>query len=192
MKYKVLLMTLAFLLVFGAGVYAASEINLVVNGEKVTDVEAKVIDGSTYVPLRAVSTLLGAEVGWDSDTKTASVTLEVEKEEEKIEKEPTLSIDELGAEVSKNNNVEFVNFSANAETSVLTYYYNDSFDGDTMWEDFDTLLQLGVQTNAKLIEIVDVDDVIFSVETKYLIQYNNGELTEEDMFKHFEFESPTE
>jgi hypothetical protein len=47
----------------------------VVNGTAVTNVEAKVIDGSTYVPLRAVSTMLGAEVGWDSKTKTASVNL---------------------------------------------------------------------------------------------------------------------
>jgi hypothetical protein len=75
MKLKVLLFTLALVLAFSAGAFAASGINLVVNGTAVTNVEAKVIDGSTYVPLRAVSTMLGAEVGWDSKTKTASVNL---------------------------------------------------------------------------------------------------------------------
>lgn len=58
-----------------AGVLAASQINLVVNGNAITDVEAKVIDGSTYVPLRAVATMLGADVGYDSATKTAYVNL---------------------------------------------------------------------------------------------------------------------
>lgn len=75
MKLKIVLFTLALLLAFSAGALAASGINLVVNGEAVTNVEAKVIDGSTYVPLRAVSEMLGAEVSYDSKTKTAYVNL---------------------------------------------------------------------------------------------------------------------
>lgn len=60
----------------GALVAASSGLTLVVNGEKVTNVEAKLIDGSTYVPLRAVSEMLGAKVGYDSATKTVSVTMD--------------------------------------------------------------------------------------------------------------------
>jgi type 1 fimbria pilin len=75
MKLKVLLFTLALVLAFSAGAFAASGINLVVNGEAVTDVDAKVIDGSTYVPLRAVSEMLGADVSYDAKTKTAYVNL---------------------------------------------------------------------------------------------------------------------
>lgn len=71
----ILVLMLAIFVVTTAGVLAASQINLVVNGKAVTDVEAKVIDGSTYVPLRAISEMLGAEVGYDSATKTAYVNL---------------------------------------------------------------------------------------------------------------------
>jgi hypothetical protein len=80
MKLKVLGFSLVLVLVFSAGVFASSGINLVVNGTAITDVEAKVIDGSTYVPLRAVADMLGAEVGWDSKTKTASVNLGIAAE----------------------------------------------------------------------------------------------------------------
>lgn len=75
MKKKVLLVVLVLTLTFSAGVFASSGLNLVVNGNAVTNVEAKLIDGSTYVPLRAVSQMLGAEVGWDSKTKTVSVNM---------------------------------------------------------------------------------------------------------------------
>jgi hypothetical protein len=75
LKKKILLIALVLTLTFSAGVFAASGINLVVNGTAVTNVEAKVINGTTYVPLRAVATMLGAEVGYDSATKTAYVNL---------------------------------------------------------------------------------------------------------------------
>ena len=44
-----------------AGAFAAAKINLIVNG-KLSNAETKVIDGTTYVPLRAAAELLGAEV----------------------------------------------------------------------------------------------------------------------------------
>ncbi|MDF2891623.1 MAG: hypothetical protein K0R80_1990 [Clostridia bacterium] len=47
-------------------------ITLKVNGNNV-EVDNFVVDGTTYIPLRAVSELLGMEVGWDQNTKTASI-----------------------------------------------------------------------------------------------------------------------
>lgn len=54
------------------GAYAAGELKLVVNGQ-VVNAEAKLIDGTTYVPLRAVAEMLGANVGWDGETSTVTV-----------------------------------------------------------------------------------------------------------------------
>ena len=45
-----------------------------VNGT-IVETDARLIDDRIYVPLRAVSEMLGAEVNWNSDTNTASVTL---------------------------------------------------------------------------------------------------------------------
>lgn len=48
------------------------KVNVTVNGKKVED--GRIINGETYVPLRVVSEALGAKVGWDNKTKTATVT----------------------------------------------------------------------------------------------------------------------
>lgn len=55
-------------------------VNLEVNGEKV-EADNILYKGTTYVPLRAVAEMLGKEVGWDQDTKTASIN---DKEESNI------------------------------------------------------------------------------------------------------------
>lgn len=45
-------------------------------------VEPFVIDGTTYLPVRAISSALGLEVGWDGETST--VILSTPKEEKRI------------------------------------------------------------------------------------------------------------
>jgi len=47
-------------------------VNITVNGTKIT-ADNILYNGTTYVPLRAVSEALGKEVGWDRATKTASI-----------------------------------------------------------------------------------------------------------------------
>ena len=41
--------------------------------------ENMIIDGSTYVPIRSISNILGAKVEWDAKTRTARVTSDAEK-----------------------------------------------------------------------------------------------------------------
>ena len=49
--------------------------SMTVNGEKISlDVPAKIKNGRTLVPLRAVSSALGANVGWDEESQTAVIT----------------------------------------------------------------------------------------------------------------------
>lgn len=57
------------------------DISIKVDGEAVdpTDINGKatepfLIDGSTYVPVRAISEALGCEVTWDGDTNTVNIT----------------------------------------------------------------------------------------------------------------------
>ncbi|WP_251037357.1 stalk domain-containing protein [Paenibacillus albidus] len=58
---------------FSAGAYAATKFKLIVNG-KTSSADVKVIDGSTYVPLKAVAELLGATVKFENSTKTVTIT----------------------------------------------------------------------------------------------------------------------
>lgn len=55
------------------GAWAATDIKLFVNGKQST-VDLQIIDGSSYVPLRAVSEMLGADVKWDGDARTITIT----------------------------------------------------------------------------------------------------------------------
>ena len=55
-------------------------VNLVVNGTTITPkdadgniVEPFIVDGTTYLPVRAVAEALGQEVGWDGNTKTVYI-----------------------------------------------------------------------------------------------------------------------
>ncbi|MGV7801865.1 stalk domain-containing protein [Mycobacterium kansasii] len=43
-----------------------------VNGKQIKD--GKLENGVTYVPLRAIGEALGASIGWDNKTKTATIT----------------------------------------------------------------------------------------------------------------------
>lgn len=55
-----------------AGVNAAAGINVIVN-EKPVNTDARLIDGTVYVPLSAIGESLGAGVSWDPATNTVKV-----------------------------------------------------------------------------------------------------------------------
>ncbi|MEC1780082.1 copper amine oxidase N-terminal domain-containing protein [Schinkia azotoformans] len=73
MKLKVLLISIALMLSFSLGAFAQSKVNIMFNG-KIIDTQAKLIDGITYVPLRVISQMFGANVGWDDTTSTVKIT----------------------------------------------------------------------------------------------------------------------
>lgn len=55
------------------GQAASAEVKVEVNGEKI-DTDAVIIDDRTYVPLRGVLEKTGAQVDWDGESRTVSVT----------------------------------------------------------------------------------------------------------------------
>ncbi|MDL1163165.1 N-acetylmuramoyl-L-alanine amidase [Yersinia pestis] len=57
------------------GATVSDKVNVVVDGKKIKD--GKLIDNVTYVPLRAVGEALGAEIGWDKGSKTATLDTKV-------------------------------------------------------------------------------------------------------------------
>lgn len=74
-KYKLILSLSAVVIVassFTAGAYGAGKLKLIINGKMAT-AEVKTIDNTTYVPLRAVSEMLGASVSYDSATSIITI-----------------------------------------------------------------------------------------------------------------------
>lgn len=76
MKKKVIVTSIASVLLLfsvGVGAYAATKMTLIVNGN-VAKVAPRVIDGTTYIPVRVAGELLGADVKYDSKNKTVTIT----------------------------------------------------------------------------------------------------------------------
>lgn len=74
-KYKLLLSLSVVALTlssFAAGAYGAGKLKLIVNGKTAT-ADVKTINNTTYVPLRAVSEMLGASVSYDSASSTITI-----------------------------------------------------------------------------------------------------------------------
>lgn len=59
---------------------SAGDISLSVNGEKLVELKPAIVDGSIFVPIRAVSQLPVFKADWDPKTKTVSVTNTSSKE----------------------------------------------------------------------------------------------------------------
>ncbi|MEK4976274.1 N-acetylmuramoyl-L-alanine amidase [Bacillus sp. FSL K6-6540] len=59
----------------GSAATVSDKVNVVVDGKKIKD--GKLIDNVTYVPLRAVGEALGAKIGWDKGSKTATLDTKV-------------------------------------------------------------------------------------------------------------------
>ncbi|SEF44885.1 copper amine oxidase N-terminal domain-containing protein [Paenibacillus sp. UNC499MF] len=130
MKKKIIMLVAAFS-VF-AGVVSASSINGVYKGNaivKVTvngsDVNSEVpginLDGTTMLPVRAVSEALGAEVKWDQNTYTAE-----------IETSPSLkSLDEIAKHL-KNYNIHSVDYhtDGSGHTEFIVIYEGLFFMGN--------------------------------------------------------------
>lgn len=74
---KKIMLSIGMIVVIAAsialGAYAASDIKLMINGKEIKT-SIITVDGFSYVPLRVVSETLGADINWDSVTRTITIT----------------------------------------------------------------------------------------------------------------------
>ncbi len=104
----IIALILALCLVFGAGAFAAGSsytkellanyvgVQLVVDGKTIAPkdangnvVEPFIVDGTTYLPVRAVAEALDKEVTWDNDTKTVYIGVKQDDNPAPISEQPT-------------------------------------------------------------------------------------------------------
>ena len=73
MKKKLIVLTALIAITFCSGVLAGSNVKVYVNGMRVNE-DVILSNNRTYIPLRAVSEALGADVSWDDNTQSAFVS----------------------------------------------------------------------------------------------------------------------
>lgn len=91
-------------------IYAVYDnIRIVVNGKEVTPkdangnvVEPFVYEGTTYLPVRAISNALGEDIDWDGDTKTVYIGGKADKEDVPMDKLKPISGDAFTTDASYN------------------------------------------------------------------------------------------
>lgn len=129
MKYRIIgIMTMVLMLTMVVSVSASngtrtleviySDIQLVVDGIKVElgldtsgdSIEPFILNGTTYLPVRAVAEALGEEVGWDGSTKTVYIgKRNVTDDKEKY----------IG------NGIEYIDYKEGSSYHRFGYVYND-------------------------------------------------------------------
>ena len=150
-KYTTLGFILGVILFMGLGfIYANSNtgeilahfnnIKITVNGQQIeTDVKAPpfIYNDRTYVPLRFVSEALGADVGWDSKTKTAIInsknnnTLQEEEEEVIISKD-NIKLEKDESFTEPENFIQMLPEDKPKQTvdGITIYYFNEAGEYD--------------------------------------------------------------
>ncbi|MCY9592628.1 hypothetical protein PC41400_23830 [Paenibacillus chitinolyticus] len=184
MKKKIIMLVAAFS-VF-AGVVSASSINgvykgnaivkVTVNGNEVkSEVPGINLDGTTMLPVRAVSEALGAEVKWDQNTYTAE-----------IEASPTFkSLDEIARHL-KNYNIHSVDYhtDGSGHTEFIAIYEGVFFMGNEN-EYNETVKEIAKQAiTLGTTDFIFADMLNQSVEgtTDNARAFYNGKLTETQFF----------
>ena len=101
---------------------AFNKINIAVNGTKV-NAENISYNGTTYVPLRAISEMLGKEVVWNGNTSTADINDKITKNEEK-EKEKGTKDSLKGKQI--NVSISIIERKANNSMFLMGFVTNNS------------------------------------------------------------------
>lgn len=130
MKKFVAGLVLGFLLTSVVGVFAVSNISLIVNGQEITpDVPPQIIDGRVMVPARFIAEPLGATVEWDGENNTVIITDKSKIADPIVEKNNLIHVHELynnygiitGTTVR--DNVQIYTLSKGDKTIEIDEYY---------------------------------------------------------------------
>ncbi len=109
---KTILCTCLALALLGGIVFAQSNVRVYVNGTRINE-DVILQDGRTYVPLRAVSESLGAQVDWDQETFSAHINFTEDDTIAKIVEDVSPSVVTIvGNYISDNEASKFTNPTA--------------------------------------------------------------------------------
>lgn len=120
-----------------------NSVNLTVNGKKV-DADNILYNGTTYVPLRAISEMLGKEVGWNQATSTASINDKKSEESKKEEAKKEEPKKEEPGNYTFGDSFIYDSYSAKMKVSIGNIYSFDTIRNQFSDNNGDTVVRIPV------------------------------------------------
>ncbi len=174
MKRKLFYIILAaiFVLIFSMTAFASSIIKVNINGDTLSFTNPPVIqNGTTLVPMRAIFEALGAEVNWDSKTKTVTGT----KNDTKI----LLTINcpngkKNGQDIKLTVPAKIIN----GNTFVPLRFISESFDCNIAWNNLTKIINITTKSETESLILFGPYDVLRIIDgDTIVIDYNGTEET---------------
>ena len=124
---KKFILFLLCMLALSLPVMAADRVEVVVSGEILeSDADAEIVNGRTFVPLRAIAEKLGADVAWDQDTQSITLTRDAAMTK--------LTIDSLDATVNgRDMTIEAAPYIKEGRTFVPLRFIAQGLGGRAIW-----------------------------------------------------------
>lgn len=131
---KIFAVLLAFALLFSFTVFAEGEIKITVNGkELVSDVPPEIVEGRTFVPMRAVFEALGANVTWQAEEQIIIATEGSKIMVLKIGA-PSLNVCDVAAGEIKDIILDVAPFINNGRTLVPVRAVSEALGASVSWD----------------------------------------------------------
>ena len=124
---KKFVLFLLCLLALSLPAMAADRVEVVVSGEILeSDADAEIVNGRTFVPLRAIAEKLGADVDWDQETQSITLTRDAAMTK--------LTIDSLDATVNgRDMTIEAAPYIKEGRTFVPLRFIAQGLGGRAIW-----------------------------------------------------------
>jgi len=169
MKRKILSIIMSFLLLMSsANVFASESVTVYLDNELIQfDIEPRIVNGRTMVPMRAIFEKLGATVNWDETTNTASAYNYNEH------KGVTITIGEMYLTDYQNKkvNLDVAAFVENGRTLVPLRAISESFKCNVIWEEAtstvkiysENFIDLSITDTMQQVEVATANELIENI-----------------------------
>lgn len=156
-KWKLSLAVIAMSLMMSVQAFAVKDVNLFVNGTMLeTDVSAKIEDGRTLVPLRAIAESLGARVNWNEKSQEIEIVEDNKNIKLNInKKEATLNGRSIELDVAPR--IE------EGTSLVPLRFVAESLDSDVEWNEKDKVVSIN--------ENMPIGKLKLDYSTKFEVEY---------------------
>jgi hypothetical protein len=158
-KLLTIIVLISFILLVPGGTSAANPIQIIMNGTQIdSSIPPQIINGRTYVPLRAIAEGLGSKVNWD----TEQMKVTVEKADKLIEF--TIGNPEVTVN-SKKATIDTAPYIVKGSSMLPIRFISEQFGLKVTWDSTTNTVYLNNSTTANL--SMPIDHIVIVIEENH-------------------------